>query len=152
DGDTVPVSAVDMLEQMGDAMSHALIAEGAKDWRSVGQQMFDDAGAPVLDADGATMFKPLPFSADNLGIALADPVTFEAFDNAYVVPFVMRERERADPGNVSAASPSGIGEAAMPEKDTASNPAESVRVAGARSARTSPTSRKPKPRKTSGVS
>lgn len=136
-------SALDMLEEMGDAMSRALITEGAQDWRGV--CLMADEGD-----DGAG--EPLPFSADNLAMALADPVTFEAFDAAYVVPFVTAEREREEPGNAFAASPSGIGAAAMPDSDTASKPAPRKRGAAATSARTSSKNRRPRPKKASGES
>jgi|GEM_PF-6054936 len=136
-------STIDVVEEMGDAMSRALILEGARDWSGV--CMMADEGD-----DGAG--ENLPFSRENLELALADPVTFEAFDAAYVVPFVMRERERAEPGNDSAASPGGTGGAAMPGSDTASSPAVAATVDVARRARTSSTSRGRKPKRASGAS
>lgn len=137
------LSPIDMLEEMGDAMSRALIMEGATDWRGVCLMADEGDESPGED---------MAFSADNLALALADPVTFEAFDTAYVVPFVMRERERAEPGNVSAASPSGTGEAATPDSDTASNHAPLPTIDDVPSARTSSTSRGRKPKKMSGAS
>lgn len=143
DGVDDGTSAVDMLEEMGDAMSRALIVEGTRDWRGV-CLMADEAD------DGAG--EALPFSAENLAMALADPMTFEAFDEAYVVPFVTAERERAEPGNAFAASQNGTGAAATPDSDTASKPAPRKPGAGATNARTSPKSRKPRPKKASGAS
>jgi hypothetical protein len=136
-------SAIDMLEEMGDAMSRALITEGAQDWRGV-CLMADESD------DGAG--ESLAFSAENLAMALADPVTFEAFDDAYVVPFMTAEREREEPGNAFAASPNGTGAAAMPDSDTASKPAPRKRGGGVTNARTSSTSRKRNPKKASGAS
>jgi hypothetical protein len=136
-------SAIDMLEEMGDAMSRALIVEGVRDWRGV-CLMADDADSGVGE--------DLPFSAESLAMALADPVTFEAFDAAYVVPFVTAERERAEPGNAFAASQNGTGAAATPDSDIASKPARPTRGVGATSARTSPTNRKPRRKKASGAS
>jgi len=136
-------SAIDMLEEMGDAMSRALIAEGVRDWRGV---------CVMADESDEGAGEVLEFSADNLAMALADPVTFEAFDAAYVIPFVQREREREEPGNAFAASPNGIGAAAMPDSDTASKPAPRKRGGAATNARTSSKSRRPRPKKASGES
>ncbi len=136
-------SAIDMLEEMGDAMSRALIVEGAKDWRGV---------CLMADEGDEGAGEPLPFSAENLAMALADPVTFEAFDQAYVIPFVTAEREREEPGNAFAASQNGTGAAATPDSDIASKPAPRKRGAGATNARTSSKSRRPRPKKASGAS
>lgn len=146
------IDTLDVLDLMGDAMSRALITEGTKDWRGVLQQRLDDAGEPLLDGEGAPIFDALPFSAEMLAAALADPVTFDAFDAAYVVPYVMRERERAAPGNGSPASPNGIGEAGMPASNIATSRASRRKGAAARNARTSSTKHKPKPKRTSGAS
>lgn len=134
---------IDLLDEIGDAMSRALIMEGVKDWRGV-CLMADDRD----DGTGTD----LPFSAENLLLVLADPVTFEAFDDAYVVPFVTRERQRGEPGNVSAASPNGTGEAAMPDSDTASFPVPPQADAGAQPAPTSSTKRGRRRKKGSGES
>lgn len=145
-------SAIDMLEEMGDAMSRALITEGTQGWRDVASQQFDDAGEPVLTAGGNPVFDLLPFTPENLAIVLSDPVTFEAFDAAYVVPFVTAEREREEPGNASAASPNGTGAAATQDSDTASKPAPRKRGGAVTNARTSSRNRKPRPKKVSGAS
>lgn len=129
------------LEELGDAFSMALITAGAKDWRGV-CEMADDADAGAGE--------PLPFSAENLAAALSDPITFEAFDQAYVRPFILLERERAAPGNGSAASPAGTGQAATPESDIATSHA--VESDDAASARTASTKRKRTPKKRSGRS
>jgi hypothetical protein len=136
-------SAIDMLEEMGDAMSRALITEGAQDWRGV---------CLMADEGDEGTGEPLPFSADNLAMALADPVTFEAFDAAYVVPFVTAEREREEPGNAFAASQPGTGGAATQGSDTASKPAPRKRGGAATSARTLSKNRRPRPKKASGAS
>lgn len=144
-------SAIDMLEEMGDAMSRALIIEGARDWADVAVQLLGDAGVPLL-VDGQPVFEALAFNAENLAIVLADPVTFEAFDAAYVQPFVQREREREEPGNGSAASQNGTGVAAMPASDIASKPARPTPAGGATNARTSSRNPRPKRKKASGAS
>lgn len=143
DTDDDGTSAIDMLEEMGDAMSRALITEGAQDWRGV--CLMADEGD-----DGAG--EPLQFSAENLAMALADPVTFEAFDAAYVVPFVTAEREREEPGNAFAASPNGTGAAATQDSDTVSKPAPRKRGGAATNALTSSKNRRPRPKKASGAS
>lgn len=139
-----PIDPIAAIEEMGDAMSRALIMDGAREWRDV-------AAAPV-DGDDEPVFEPLEFTAENLAFILSDPVIFEAVDEAYVVPFVLRERARAEPGNVFTASPSGTGEAGTPESGTAISPARRSRAGGAGSARTSSKSRGTKRKKASGAS
>lgn len=146
------VDALDVLDLMGDAMSRALITEGVKDWRGVFQQRLGEDGQPIVDGDGKPVFDPLPFSAEMLAAALSDPVTFDAFDAAYVVPYVMRERERAAPGNGSPASPNGIGEAGTPASGTAISRASRRKAGAVQNARTSKTRPKPKRKKASGTS
>lgn len=143
DTDDDGTSAIDMIEEMGDAMSRALIVEGARDWRGV-CIMADETD------DGAG--EALEFSPENLAMALADPFTFEAFDAAYVVPFVTAEREREEPGNAFAASQNGTGAAATQASDTASKLVRRKRGGAATSARTSSRNRKPRPKKASGES
>lgn len=143
------IDPLDLVEMLGAAFSVALIMEGARDWRDVGAQRLDDDGAAILE-DGEPVFDPLDFSKAALRLALTDPIVFEAFDTAYVVPFVTRERERAEPGNGSAASPSGTGEAATPVSDTASSPATQPTAADATAAPTSSTNPAPKRKKRSG--
>jgi hypothetical protein len=137
--DAADAPASEQLEELGDALSVALILAGARDWKDV----YLMAGP---EDEGAG--EPLPFSRENLEHALSDPITFDAFDAAYVMPFVTRERTK----NVSAASQNGTGEAAMPVNDTASSPAEGAKAGGASSARTGSTSRTPRKRKVSGKS
>lgn len=146
------IDALDVLDLMGDTMSRALITEGVRDWRGVFQQRLTDEGKPVMDADNKPIFDDLPFSPEMLAVALLDPVTFDEFDAAYVVPYVMRERERAAPGNGSPASPNGIGEAGTRASGTASSAASRRKGSGARNARTSNTKPKPKRKKASGAS
>ncbi|MFZ3484211.1 hypothetical protein [Sphingomonas sp. 3-13AW] len=129
----------EQLEELGDALSVALILAGARDWKDVCLMAGPDDEGPG---------EPLPFSRENLEYALSDPLTFEAFDQAYVMPFVQRERTK----NVSAASHLGTGEAAMPVNDTASSPAKRAKRGGASSARTGSKSRTPRKRKVSGKS
>lgn len=124
------------LEDLGDALSHAMILEGALDWEG-GEQRLED-GSCV----------PLPFSREALSDMLADPVYFDALDAAYVVPYAMREREK----NVSAVSPTGTGEAETPASDTASKAATPTTPAVAPPARTGRKPRAPKKQKASGTS
>lgn len=145
-------SPIDMIEEMGDAMSRALIMDGMKGWRDVAAAALDDDGEPRSDNDGEPVFHLLPFTPENLALILSDPVTFEAIDNAYVVPFILRERERTAPGNALSASPNGIGEAATPAKDIATSPAKRSGARGAGSARTPRKSRGPSKKRTSGAS
>ncbi|KQM92231.1 hypothetical protein ASE70_15060 [Sphingomonas sp. Leaf22] len=102
-----PNDTATMLEDLGDALSHAMILEGARDWRGA-----------VQAAEGG-VFEPLPFSREALADLLSDPVYFDAVDAVYVLPYATREREK----NGSAASPSGTGEVATPVSGTASIPA-----------------------------
>ncbi|TCP30693.1 hypothetical protein [Sphingomonas sp. BK235] len=146
-----PMSAIDMIEEMGDAMTRALIMEGVKDWRDVFVAAVDDAGEPLL-IEGDPVFDLLPFSPENLALVLSDPIAVDAFEEAYITPFVMRERQRAEPGNGSAASPSGIGEAATRGSDSATSHARPPRGAAARRAPTSSTSPRAKRKRTSGAS
>lgn len=112
------------LEDLGDALSVAMILEGALDWKGAMRQ-----------EDGK--FVPLPFSRESLNHMLADPVYFDAIDAVYVMPYVQREREKND----SAASPNGTGEVATPGSGTASTVALPKAKAGAKRV---PTGRKPR--------
>lgn len=130
------------LEELGDAFSLALIFAGVLDWRGV---------CAMADGEDSGPGEELPFSAENLAAAMSDALTFEAFDSAYVRPFIMQERERKAPGNGSAASPSGIGEAATGGKTTAGNRA-ARRSSAAKRARTGSTKPKATRKRSSGVS
>ena len=130
------------LEELGDAFSLALITAGAQDWRGV---------CVMADGEDSGAGEELPFSAENLAAALSDPLTFEAFDTAYVRPFILLERERAAPGNGSAASPNGTGEAATEARITAGSRAVR-RSSAAKSARTGSTKRRPTKKRPSGPS
>ncbi len=133
----------EQLAELGDALSYALISEGIVDWRGVAVEVAED---------GNTSTAPLDCTPDAIRLVLSDPLTFEAFDQAYVVPFVTRERERAAPGNGSAASPSGTGEAAMPASAIASSRAQRRKATGAKNAPTSPRKRGQRPKRASGAS
>ena len=132
-------SAEDQLEELGDALSYALLMQGIRNWKDV---------CLMADGDDAGVGEVLECTEENKAMVLSDPVTFDAFDAAYVMPFAARERSK----NASAASPSGIGAAAMPDSDTASKPAPRKRVGGATNARTSSKNRRPRPKKASGAS
>ncbi|WP_294188882.1 hypothetical protein [uncultured Sphingomonas sp.] len=143
-------STIDLLDDMGTAVSHALIVAGARDWRGVAAQRFGDDGEPVLE-DGEPVFDDLPFSAEHLEAALADAVTFDAFDEAYVQPFWRRERERKAPGKGSPRSPNGTGTKARKVRTTATSRAVAS-AARAKNAPTGSTKRSRSKRKTSGES
>lgn len=143
----VQASAAEQLEELGDALSLALITAGLQDWQDVQEQLLGEDGEPVLE-EGEPVFRDLPFTVENVAIVLSDPITFEAVDAAYVVPFAGRERAK----NGSAASPTGTGEAATPAADTASSPATLPSTADAPSAPTVSTPPAKTKRKVSGKS
>lgn len=124
DSDADPAA---QLEELGDALSEALIMEGLQDWRDVSVQRVDDDGKPVLTDDKQPIFDPLPFTPENLAVVLSDVVTFDAIDGDYVMPFAARERAK----NGFAASPSGTGGAATPAANTASSLAATMTEVGA---------------------
>jgi hypothetical protein len=131
--------AEEQLADLGDALSHALLMHGIIDWKDV---------CLMADGDDDSAGETLDCTDENKAMILADPLTFEAFDAAYVVPFAARERVK----NGSAASPNGTGAAATEGGDTASSPANPISKAGAASARTARKPRKTRPRKSSGTS
>ncbi|WP_380787234.1 hypothetical protein [Sphingomonas sp. R86521] len=141
----------EQMADLGDALSHALIIAGARDWKDVGRAVLDEHDEPVL-VDGLPQFDELPFTAENLAIVLADPLAFEAFDAAYVIPFVQAERERAAPGKGSSPSPNGISTAETQGQIIAASPAPRATATDVRNAPTSSTKPKRKPRKRSGQS
>jgi len=114
------------MEDLGDELSYALITAGARDWQDVVR----------VAEDGTT--EPLPFTSENLARVLSDPVFFDAFDAAYVMPFATREREK----NALAGSPNGTGGKATPAPITADRPAG--KSGGAESAPTASTKSKTK--------
>lgn len=140
--------ALEQMEELGDALSFALIMEGVRDWRDVASQLLDDQGEPALDGAGAAQFEPLPFTAENLAATLSDPIVFEAFDAAYVMPFAARERAK----NGFAASQNGTGPAAMQGNGTASSPAKRKPRGGAKPAPTGSKRRTTKKPRVSGKS
>lgn len=146
EGEESDANAAEQLEELGDALSEALILAGARDWRNVAQQVLAEDGTPVLQ-DGQPVFVPLPFTAENLALSLTDPIIFDAFDAAYVVPFASRERAK----NGSAASQPGIGAAAMQASGTVNSPAEQT-TDGATTAPTPSTPPKTRKKKGSGTS
>lgn len=132
----------EQFAELGDALSLALIMAGIIDWRDVcAMADDDDTGAGV----------PLPCTDESKARILADPLVFEAFDAAYVIPFVTRERERAAPGKGSPLSPNGTSVKEKEATGTAPSPAK-ARAAAAPNARTSRTRRTPKPKRPSGKS
>ncbi|MBW6523436.1 hypothetical protein KZ810_07985 [Sphingomonas sp. RHCKR47] len=143
-------STIDLLDDMGTAVSHALIIAGARDWRGVATQRFDNEGEPVLE-DGEPVFDDLPFTPENLDAALSDAITFDAFDEAYVRPFWQRERERKAPGKGSPRSPRGTGTKARKVRTTATSRA-AASAARATNAPIGSTKRGRSKRKTSGES
>lgn len=136
-------SSIDLIEDMGDALSRVLILEGARDWRDVVAEREGD--------DGQLVSESLAFSRETLEQALADPITFDAFDAAYVQPFLARERQREAPGKDSPRSPDGTGTKAPEEQTIATSPAPAT-AADATSAPTASTKPKRQRKRTSGAS
>ncbi|KQN33619.1 hypothetical protein [Sphingomonas sp. Leaf38] len=136
-------SVTEQMEELGDALSFALIVAGVLDWRDV---------CVMADDDDTGTGVPLECTDENKAMLLADPLTFEAFDAAYVIPFVQRERERAAPGKESSPSQDGISTQATGERIIAGSPAPLATATDAPNAPTSSTKRRPKPKKTSGTS
>jgi hypothetical protein len=128
--------SIERIEELGDALSEALILAGARDWRDV--ETDGEDGSPVA----------LPFTRENLETVLSDPIFFEAFDDAYAKPFLLREREK----NGSAASLNTTSGTATAEQTIAGSAVPVGTEAGVKPARTRKT-RSPRPkRKTSSKS
>jgi hypothetical protein len=144
--------AAEQLEDLGDALSEALIMEGVRNWRDVAQQVFDGDDQPVLGPDGNTLFEILTFSAENLAIVLSDPLVFEAFDAAYVVPFAQRERVRTAQGKDLPPSRDGTSSVGMPAQTIAGSPAATARAADAKRAPMKSKPRKPTRKRAAGKS
>ena len=136
-------SSADLIEEMGDALSRVLILEGARDWRDVVSETEGD--------NGAVTSEPLAFSRETLERAIADPITFDAFDAAYVQPFLARERQREAPGKDSPRSPDGTGTKEQEVQTIATSPAPAT-AADATSAPIGSTKRKAPKKRTSGAS
>jgi hypothetical protein len=124
--------SVERLEELGDALSEALILAGAMDWRDVETETEEGEAAP------------LPFTRENLETVLSDPIFFEAFDDAYAKPFLLREREK----NGSAASSNTTSGTATAERTIAGSAAPAGTEAGAKPARTRKTRSPRRRRKT----
>lgn len=139
-------SVAEQMEELGDALSYALIVAGAQDWRDVGRAVEDGEGQPVLDTEQQPTFEALPFTTANLAGVLSDALAFEAFDAAYVIPYVQRERERAAPGKGLPLSQNGTGPAGAAETTTAGSRARPRKAATAKSVRT-PSMKPPRKRK-----
>jgi len=140
-GETATVA--EQMEELGDALSYALIMAGVLDWRDV---------CVMGDDDDTGRGVPLDCTPENKAMLLADALTFEAFDAAYVIPYVQRERERAAPGKESSPSQDGISTQATGERTTAGSPAPLATATDAPNAPTPSTKRKRNPKKTSGTS
>lgn len=130
----------DDIEEAGDQLSRELLRRGIRAWEGVG------------DHDGG----PLVVTPETIAMALDDPTFFQAADQAYVLPYVMRGAEK----NASSGSPSGIGVAGTLANGTATSTAATRKAAAApqtprpakKDVRTSKTNRRPKQVKKSGVS
>jgi len=120
--------------EAGDALSIELIRRGIIEWEGISlegtttpvaataDEVVMKDGAPLLDEDERPVIKPGTISSF---VAMAR--AFEAADQAYVYPWVLKDRE----GNASAGSPNGTGAAATPANGTASSPAKPKRKAAA---------------------
>ncbi len=132
-------SAEEQLEELGDALSYALLMNGVLDWKDV---------CEMADGDDAGAGKPLTCTDENKAMVLSDPITFDAFDAVFVMPFAARERAK----NGSAASPNGTGAAATEESGTAPSPAKQRRKGAVKGVPTVPRQRKTKTQRSSGTS
>lgn len=138
EGDDV-ASAAEQLEDLGDALSYALLIQGIVDWKDV---------CLMSDGDDDGPGEPLACTDENKAMVLSDPITFDAFDAVYVMPFAARERAK----NASAASPNGTGVAATGEADTASSPARRKRKVAVKGVRTARKPRRTTKPRSSGMS
>lgn len=139
----------DLLGDMGEAVSCELIRLGALEWGGIGG---DDDDQPL----DLTPDRDLRFQTANvpdrptgtIDLLLADQDIFDLIDEKYVRPDARRRAEK----NALSGSPAGTGTEATPGSGTANSAAKRTRRAGAKSARTSNTSRKRKTAKASGRS
>lgn len=136
----------DLVEDAGDEISHELLYRGIADWEGV---VGDDEQplAPTLDTierDGeGNVVRVVPGTISQF---LADPILFTACDQAYVLPFVNREREKKG----SSPSPSGTSAGEMRAGATASSAAPQKPARGAKSAPTKSTSPRRRKGRSSG--
>lgn len=136
------MEAEDRKEGAGDAFTAELIRLGLREWEGIG----DPAGQPLaVDAPGAV---------DQF---LAEPLLFEAADQAWIVPWAAQAAEK----NVSSPSPAGTSVTATGARTTAGSAAKRAKKAGkaatgakpgaaAKNAPTASTSRAPTRAKRSG--
>jgi hypothetical protein len=94
-----------------DAIGESLLRHGIVAWEGVG------------DADG----NPLPVNSETVEAFIANADAYGAADQAYITPWIMRDREK----NASAGSLPGTGAVETPAKDTARSPATPKPKAGA---------------------
>jgi hypothetical protein len=140
DGDDAAAAAPieEQLEELGDELSFALLLEGILAW--------GEGVVIEVEEDGEVVSRPLDCTPENKALLLSDPVYFDAFDGAYVVPFATRERAK----NGLAGSPNTISGMATPAQIIATPSAAGP--SDAKSARTGSTrskTRKSKKRSTS---
>lgn len=112
-------------DDAGDAFSCELIQRGIRDWEGIG------------DAQGVA----LAVTPDAIELFLEEPALFEAADAKYVLPWVAEDAEK-NGLSLSQNGTSGAKTAVEPIAATAPKPVKN--------ARTSSTSRKPRPAKTRG--
>lgn len=137
----------ELLEDVGDELSYALLYRGIVDWEGVvGDD--DQPVAPTPDVPRLVDGKPASGSDGELLVDrgtisafLSDPIVFRACDRAYVMPFITRQREK----NGSSASPDGTGEAETQAAATASSRAAGAKGPVAKNVRTRSRSRRAKP-------
>lgn len=115
------------LDDVGDSVSRALLMEGLIGWEHGSAAVpagDDEQGEDIAEADGVR-YRILPYSPENKALLLSDAMIFDAFDTAYVLPFVTRERAK----NVQAGSSNGTSPKVTPAKTTAGRRAAGKSVA-----------------------
>lgn len=133
----------EQIADLGDAFSYALLIEAIVDWRDV---------FTMGDGDDTGEGVPLPCTDEAKAQLLADPLVLEAFDAAWIVPFVTRERERAAPGKESSPSQDGISTKGTEETTIAASPAPLATATDVSNAPMPRTKRKPRTKRSSGGS
>ena len=94
-----PDDRASVLDEVGAAVSHALMMEGLIGWDQGSAALpvadgHDLEGAEIVEDEGVR-YRILPYSEESNALPLADPIIFDAFDTADVTPFVTRERAKS---------------------------------------------------------
>lgn len=109
-------------DQTGEIFSEALLQAAITGWKGLG----DDQGEMLV------------YSPDLIPAVLADATLFDAAEREYVIPVILRDREK----KISAPSSNGTGTKATAAKTTVSSAVKPKRTGAAKNARTGKTSPK----------